>query len=83
MGTPTGNPVTPVLKISSNTAVAQKMPDIIDTDAGPVITGDASIEQVGEQLMDQIIDTASGRYTPMAVRLQQDDFIPWKRTVSL
>ncbi len=83
MGTPTGNPITPVLKISSNTAVSEKMPDIIDLDAGPIITGEKTIEQVGEELLDKIIRTASGRYTPMAVRLEQDDFIPWKRTVSL
>lgn len=83
LGTPTGNPVTPVIKVSSNTTLAQKMADIIDFDAGPVISGEKTIEQSGEELMELIIRTASGEYTTKAALLGQDDFIPWKRGVSL
>ena len=83
LGTPTGNPVTPVLKVSSNTKLAEKMPDIIDIDTGAVIRGEKSIEQMGAEILDHIIDIASGRKTAKAMDLEQYDFIPWKRGVSL
>jgi altronate hydrolase len=83
LGTPTGNPVVPVIKVSSNTKLAQKMPDIIDIDTGGVIAGEKTIEQMGEYILDFIIDVASGTRKPKAVELNQDDFIPWKRGVSL
>lgn len=83
LGTPTGNPIAPVIKVSSNTALAQRMPDIIDFDAGTIINGETSLEQAAEQLLEQIIQVASGKIEVAAVRLGQDDFIPWKRGVSL
>jgi altronate hydrolase len=83
LGTPTGNPIVPVLKISSNTILAQKMHDIIDFDTGPIIAGQASIEEMGDQLMEHIIEVASGKKTCKAMENEQFDFIPWKRGVSL
>lgn len=83
LGTPTGNPVTPVLKISSNSELAARMSDVIDFDAGPIIRGEASIDELAERLLRLCLDTASGRYLPRAVELAQYDFIPWKRGVSL
>lgn len=83
LGTPTGNPVAPVIKVSSNNALAQRMPDIIDINAGTIITGEDTIETKGEEMLEYIIKVASGEATPHAVRLGQDDFIPWKRGVSL
>ncbi|WP_421876748.1 UxaA family hydrolase [Marinoscillum sp.] len=83
LGTPTGNPVTPVLKVSSNSKLAEKMPDIIDIDTGAVIRGEKSIEQMGAEILDFIIEIASGRKTSKAMDLEQYDFIPWKRGVSL
>ncbi len=83
LGTPTGNPITPVVKLSSNSNLAKKMPDIIDIDTGAIIAGEATIEQMGEEILNFIIDLASGRKTTKAMDLNQDDFIPWKRGVSL
>lgn len=83
LGTPTGNPVTPVLKLSTNSRLAAKMPDIIDLDTGPVISGDESLDQTADRIMELLITTASGDYTAKAQTLEQDDFIPWKRGVSL
>ncbi len=83
LGTPTGNPITPVIKISSNTSLAKRMIDIIDIDTGEVITGQKTIKQMGEDLLDFIIEVASGRKKTKAQQLNQDDFIPWKRGVSL
>lgn len=83
LGTPTGNPVCPTLKIATNTDLAKRMHDIIDFDAGPIIRGEMTVAQAGETLFDLVLATASGDYTPKAVALGQDDFIPWKRGVSL
>ncbi len=83
LGTPTGNPVAPVLKLASNTALAQRMPDTVDFDAGDIVRGEATIEQAGERILDLVVETASGRHTTAAERLGQWDFIPWKRGVSL
>lgn len=83
LGTPTGNPICPTLKISTSTELAMRMGDIIDFDAGSVIQGTRSVEDLGEALFDLVVETASGRYTPKAVELGQDDFLPWKRGVSL
>jgi altronate hydrolase len=83
LGTPTGNPVCPMVKMSTNTELAERMRDIIDFDAGAIIRGEKTIEQTGVDLLDHVIEVASGRIIPAAVRLAQDDFLPWKRGVSL
>ncbi len=83
LGTPTGNPVAQVIKISSNNTLSRRMKDLIDFNAGTIITGEDTIESKGEELLQYIIKVASGEVTPAAVRLGQDDFIPWKRGISL
>lgn len=83
LGTPTGNPVCPTIKVSTNSALTKRMGDIIDIDTGPVIDGDKTIEQMGEEILEYCIKAASGEVIPKAVQLNQDDFIPWKRGVSL
>lgn len=83
LGTPTGNPITPVLKLSTNTKLADKMQDIIDLDTGTIINGEESIDEAAHRILEMVIDTASGLYTAKAQVLEQDDFIPWKRGVSL
>ncbi len=83
LGTPTGNPITPVAKISTNSVLAQRMADIIDIDTGPIIDGQSSIEQMGENILDYMIRLASGEVQTKAEEKVQEDFIPWKRGVSL
>lgn len=83
LGTPTGNPVCPVIKVATNTALANRMSDIIDIDTGGIIRGEKSIEEMGEEILEYCIKAASGEVIPKAVQLNQDDFIPWKRGVSL
>jgi altronate hydrolase len=83
LGTPTGNPITPVVKLSTNTVMFEKMPDIIDINCGTIIEGDETIQQAGERILNYVIQVASGETEPKAVKLGQDDFIPWKRGVSL
>jgi altronate hydrolase len=83
LGTPTGNPVCPVIKVSSNTTLYEKMSDIIDFDTGTIISGKDTIQGLGEKMLDYVIDVASGHKIPAAVRSGQVDFIPWKRGISL
>ncbi|UUW08173.1 altronate dehydratase family protein [Flavobacterium plurextorum] len=83
LGTPTGNPIAPVVKISSNTQLAAKMSDIIDIDTGGIITGEKSIDEMADEMLEFIIDVASGTIKTKAAILNQNDFIPWKRGVSL
>jgi altronate hydrolase len=83
LGTPTGNPVCPVIKVSTNSNLTKRMNDIIDIDCGPVVNGEKTIEEMGEEILEYCIKAASGEIIPKAVLLNQDDFIPWKRGVSL
>lgn len=83
LGTPTGNPITPVIKVSSNNKLSDKMSDIIDINAGTIISGVDSINDKGVEILEYIIKVASGEVVPKAVQLGQDDFIPWKRGISL
>ncbi|WCT11913.1 UxaA family hydrolase [Mucilaginibacter jinjuensis] len=83
LGTPTGNPIAPVVKIASNTTLYKRMSDIIDINTGTIIEGEETIEQAGERILDYVIKVASGDIEVSAVKHGQDDFIPWKRGVSL
>jgi altronate hydrolase len=59
------------------------MPDIIDVNCGDIITGEKTVEQVGEDILEYIIGLANGDYDTKAMELGQDDFIFWRRGVSL
>ena len=83
LGTPTGNPVAPVIKLASNTRLYEKMRDIIDLNTGTIIEGEETIEQAGERILDYVIAVANGDIEVASVKHGQDDFIPWKRGVSL
>lgn len=83
LGTPTGNPVCPTIKVATNTSLALRMGDIIDINTGEIIDGEKTIEEMGEEILEYCIKAASGEVIPKAVLLNQDDFIPWKRGVSL
>ena len=83
LGTPTGNPAVPVIKVSTNSKLYNKMNDIIDFNTGTIIEGTDTIEDCGKALLEFIIKVASGTIQPHARRLDQNDFIPWKRGLSL
>jgi altronate hydrolase len=83
LGTPTGNPIVPVVKISTNTELARRMHDIIDIDTGSIVGGESTIQQVGESVLEEVIRIASGEQKTKAEIKGQEDFIPWKRGVSL
>ena len=83
LGTPTGNPIAPVVKIATNSQLLEKMQDIIDIDTGSIISGAQTVEEMGQDILDRIIQIASGATRTKAELLAQNDFIPWKRGVSL
>jgi len=83
LGTPTGNPVAPVVKLSTSTALARRMPDIIDLDTGGIISGEKTLQAAGEEILEFAIRVASGAARTKAEEKGQEDFIPWKRGVSL
>jgi altronate hydrolase len=82
LGTPTGNSIAPVMKLSTNSVLANGMSDIIDFDCGVIISGEKTLEETAETILDRVISVAGGEKTK-AELLRQDDFIPWKRGVSL
>jgi altronate hydrolase len=59
------------------------MQDIIDIDTGSILSGDKTVEQMGETILELVIRIANGEVRTKAESLGQDDFIPWKRGVSL
>ncbi len=60
-GTPYGLAAAPVIKVSSRSNLKDMWKDLIDVNAGVIATGDATIEQVGTELFNLIIEVASGR----------------------
>jgi len=83
LGTPTGNPIAPVVKLATNSGLAQRMRDIIDVDTGGIIFGGKTIQQMGEEILEFVIQTASGEARTKAEGKGQQDFFPWKRGISL
>ncbi len=71
-GTPAGFPILPVIKISSNTELLEKMGDDLDLDAGRVLAG-KSIDEVGEELIALLIEVANGR--PTKAELNKQDLL--------
>ncbi|MAL86616.1 MAG: altronate hydrolase [Opitutae bacterium] len=83
LGTPTGNPVTPVIKISSNSKTADSFKEYIDFDSGSIIEGSESVQSLAEKLLEELIMYASGLKKTKAEINGRDDFLPWKRGMSL
>ena len=74
-GTPTGNPISPVIKITGNKITYANMIDNIDIDASPLIYGEKTLAELGDVLMQEVQDVANGKktkaeslgYTEMAI----------------
>jgi altronate dehydratase large subunit len=60
-GTPCGSPIAPTLKIATTTALFEKMNDNMDLNAGTIVTGEETIEQVGGRIFQELLATASGK----------------------
>jgi altronate hydrolase len=76
-GSAIGFPTVPVLKVSSNTSTYGRMRDNIDLNAGGIMDGDASVEEIGEAIFARLLDVASGASTA-SERLGHQEFVPWR-----
>jgi altronate hydrolase len=76
-GSAIGNPVVPVIKISSNSRIARMMEDNIDINAGRVVDGQATIQDVGTEIYELIRRVASGQRTKSEI-LGHQEFVPWR-----
>ena len=76
LGTPTGNPIAPVVKLSTNSELVGRMPDIIDIDTGPIVTGESTVEDMGAKILDRVIQIASGEVFTRAELIGSRRFYP-------
>jgi altronate hydrolase len=70
---------TPSLKLATNTEMYQRMSGDMDLNCGVIMDGEASVQEVGQQLFDLILQTASGRATlSEELGFGQEEFVPWQ-----
>jgi len=75
-GSPTGNPIAPVIKVTGNPRTYERMKDNIDINAGKVLEG-CSISEVGEEIFEEILRVASGKLTKAEI-LGHDEIGIWR-----
>jgi len=76
-GTPTGSPIAPTIKISTNSSIFIKMSENIDLNAGMIIEGNETVDQVGERIFSEILNVSCGKLTKAEI-LKQHDFGIWR-----
>ncbi|MBM3725746.1 MAG: altronate dehydratase [Acidobacteria bacterium] len=76
-GSAIGFPTIPVIKIATNSAMYRRMQDNMDVNAGRIADGEATIEQIGQEIFDLVLRAASGERT-CAERLGHKEFVPWR-----
>jgi altronate hydrolase len=76
-GSGIGFPVVPVIKISTNSRIARVMEDNIDVNAGAVVDGKETIQDVGRRIFDMVRRVASGERTKSEI-LGHKEFVPWR-----
>lgn len=75
-GTPTASPIAPTIKVSSNSAMARRLSEHIDVDAGAIIEGRRSRTDVAEAIRDRILAVAGGESTCAELLGQRDFALP-------
>jgi altronate hydrolase len=76
-GSAIGFPTIPVLKIATNSATYSRMRDNMDVNAGRIADGEATVQQVGREIFDLMLEAASGWQT-CAERMGHKEFVPWR-----
>lgn len=76
-GTPTGNPIAPVIKLTGNAFTYKNMEDNIDFDVSEIVSGHKTIQEMGEKLFDEIIEVCNGKITK-AEALKHREFCIYK-----
>ena len=69
----------PSLKLTTNSAMYQRMAEDMDVNCGTVVDGDASVVEIGQEIFDLILETASGRPSlSEALGFGDEEFAPWQ-----
>ena len=76
-GSATGFPTVPVIKIATNTSMYRRMKDDMDVNAGRIADGEATVSEVGREIFDLVLRTASGKQT-RSEKLGHHEFVPWR-----
>ena len=66
-GSPTGNPIAPVIKVATNSTMYQRMTENMDLNAGTILEGQETIEQVGKRIFENLRTVADGELTKAEV----------------
>jgi len=76
-GSAIGFPTIPVIKIATNSPMHRTMLDNMDINAGAIADGEKTVQQVGREIFELLLEVASGRRT-CAERLGHKEFVPWR-----
>lgn len=76
-GSAIGFPTVPVFKISTNSTTYAAMPDNMDLNAGRIMDGEATVEEIGREIFAHLLEVASGAVTKSEV-LGHKEFVPWR-----
>lgn len=82
LGTPTGNPIAPVIKITGNARTARQMADNIDLDVSGVINDTETIDAAADRLLDRLLAVCSGELTA-SERLGHREFAIHRRNPTI
>jgi altronate dehydratase large subunit len=82
LGTPTGNPIAPVVKITGNARTARQMADNIDLDVSGIMDDSETLDAAADRLFDEVIAVASGQETA-AERLGHREFAIHRRNPTI
>ncbi|SPE42891.1 Altronate dehydratase [Candidatus Sulfopaludibacter sp. SbA3] len=76
-GSAIGFPTIPVIKIATNSNTYRRMTANMDVNAGTIADGERTVQQVGREIFDLMLEVASGRHTCAEV-LGHKEFVPWR-----
>jgi altronate dehydratase large subunit len=82
LGTPTGNPIAPVIKVTGNARTAQQMADNIDLDVSGIMDETDTLDAAANRMFDEILAVASGKAT-QAERLGHREFAIHRRNPTI
>ena len=78
-GSAFGSKPTPTIKVATNSALFASMPDDMDLNCGDILSGGASIEEKGQEILDYVLAAASGQKTKSEILgLGDNEFVPWQ-----
>lgn len=76
-GSPTGSPIVPVIKVGTNPKLYDNMPDHIDVNAGKILEGTTTIQDIGDEIFNKIFSVAEGE-TTASEKNKHQEFSIWR-----